>query len=373
MTYAALEKKSNESELIHAAHGGRVYDAARRWGISPDEVIDFSANINPVGPPREVIAAIRTGLKPANVRAYPDAHTFVRALANKHHLRPDQVIVGSGATSLMFAIVRAILPKRVLILEPAFGEYSRACAAVKAEVTSWLLTEGNGFTPALSNLVCAIKDHQFDLVILNSPHNPTGTLCARESLLSLADIAEAHKVAVMLDEAFVDYLPQASLVSLAATKTQLVVLRSLTKFYAMPGLRVGYAVCGAKLAAKIRWQIDPWSISSVALEAGCAALDADEFDAESRAANVRARGDFADALSSIGLRVFPSVTNFLLAKLPRGSGTKMARWLESERILIRQCDSFPGLGDAYIRLAVRSSRDNRRLVSLTKAWLKRNE
>lgn len=371
MTYASPEKKSNESE--RAAHGGRVYDAARRWGISPDEVIDFSANINPVGPPREVIAAIRSGLKPATVRAYPDAYTFVRALAHKHHLRPDQVIVGSGASSLMYAILRAILPKRVLILEPAFGEYSRACAAVKAEVASWLLTEGDGFTPAFSSLDRAIKEHEFDLLILNSPHNPSGTLYARESLLSLADMAEAHNVAVMLDEAFVDYLPQASLLSLAATRTQLVVLRSLTKFYAMPGLRVGYAVCGAKLAAKIRRQIDPWSISSVALEAGCAALDADDFGTESRAANIRARGDFADALSSIGLRVFPSVTNFLLAKLPRGSGTEIAGWLESERILIRQCDSFPGLGDVYIRLAVRSSRDNRRLVSLIEAWLKRNK
>ena len=373
MSYAGLEERSNESEPIRGSHGGRVYDAARRWGISPDEVIDFSANINPIGPPREVLSAIETGLKSANFRAYPDVYTFVRALANKHRLIPDEIIVDSGATSLMFAVLRAILPKRVLMLEPAFGEYSRACAAVKAEVTAWLLTEADDFTPTFSNLVRVIKERQFDLVILNSPHNPTGTLYAREALLSLVDMAEAHNVAVMLDEAFVDYSPQASLVSLAATKTQLVVLRSLTKFYAMPGLRVGYAVCGAKLATKIRQQIDPWSVSSVALEAGCAVLDEDEFDAESRGANAQARGEFADALGSVGVQVFPSVTNFLLAKLPRGSGAGLAGCLESERILIRRCDSFRGLGDAYVRLAVRSSLENHRLVSLIETWLKRNE
>jgi threonine-phosphate decarboxylase len=371
MSYARPEDRC--SKRPGGAHGGRVYDAARRWGISANRVIDFSANINPLGPPRGVLAAIETALKPSHFGTYPDPHDFLHALAKKHCLVADEIIVGSGATSLMFAILRATMPKRVLMLEPAFSEYSRACAAIKADVTAWLLQKAEGFIPEFSKLVRAIREHQFDLVILNSPHNPTGTLYPREALLSLIDMAEAHNVVVMLDEAFVDYSPQASMVSLAPTKTRLVVLRSLTKFYAMPGLRVGYAVCCAKLAATIRQQIDAWSVSNVALEAGCAVLDQDEFDAKSRSANTQARGDFVSALDSIGLQVFPSVTNFLLAKLPRGSGAELAEWLESERILIRRCDSFRGLGDAYIRLAVRSSRDNHRLVSLIEAWLKRNE
>jgi threonine-phosphate decarboxylase len=373
MNYAGPETISNVSEPIRVAHGGRVYDAARRWKISPTEVIDFSANINPIGPPRGVLDVIEAGLKPENLRAYPDMHTFVRALAYKHRLVPEEIFVGSGATSLMFAILRAILPKRVLVLEPAFGEYFRACNAVNGKVTSWLLTEADDFTPPFANMVRAIKERQFDLVILNSPHNPTGRLYSTESLLSLIDAAEAHNVAVMLDEAFVDYSPRASLLSLAATKTKMVVLRSLTKFYAMPGLRVGYGVCSAGLAANIRQQLDPWSVSTVALEAGCAALVEDEFGSESRSANEQIRQEFAEALGSVGLHVFPSVTNFLLAKLPRGSGAELAGWLESERILIRRCDSFRGLGDTYVRLAVRSSIENRRLVSLIETWLKRNE
>jgi threonine-phosphate decarboxylase len=373
MSYARVEERWNGSEPIRVAHGGRIYDAARRWGISPIEVIDFSANINPLGPPRGVLAAIENALNPSSLRAYPDPHDFVHALAKKHRLAVGEIIVGNGATSLMFAILRATLSQKVLILEPAFSEYSRACAAIQADVTPWLLHEADGFIPPFSKLARAIRERQFDMVILNSPHNPTATLYPKDDLLALIDMAEAHKVAVMLDEAFVDYSHHASLVSLATTKKQLVVLRSLTKFYAMPGLRVGYAVCGAKLAARIRQQIDAWSVSTVALEAACAALDQDEFDAESRAANARARGEFANALERIELQVFPSVTNFLLVKLPRGSGAELAEWLESERILIRRCDSFRGLGDAYVRLAVRSSSDNRRLVSLIEAWLKRNE
>lgn len=368
-----MNQRSNKAESIRVAHGGRVYEAARRWGIDPGEVIDFSASINPLGPPQGVLSAIENALSPVNLRAYPDAYAFVRTLADKHSLMPDEIVVGSGTSALMFAVLHAILPKRVLVLEPAFAEYSRACAAVKAEVATWPLTEEDGFTPNFASLIRAVKEHRFDLLILNSPHNPTGISYPREELLSLVDAAIAHNVTVMLDEAFIDYAPQASLVSLAATTPQTVVLRSLTKFYAMPGLRVGYGVCNAKLAAKIREQIDPWSVSTVSLEGGHAALDEDEFGAESRSANVQAREEFANALRGVGLKVFPSAANFLLARLLHGSGEDLQRWLESERILIRRCDSFRGLGDAYIRLAVRSCPDNVRLVSLIEKWLKGNQ
>ncbi len=150
----------------------------------------------------------------------------------------------------------------------------------------------------------------------------------------------------------------------------LIVLRSLTKFYAMPGLRIGYAVCAAKSAGGIREQIDPWSVSTVALEAGCAALAEDEFGTESSRINAIAREEFAGGLRSLGLHVFPAAANFLLAKLPHGSGGDLQSWLEPGRILIRRCDSFHGLSDEFIRVAVRSSSDNERLVSLIEKWLK---
>jgi threonine-phosphate decarboxylase len=244
---------------------------------------------------------------------------------------------------------------------------------VNAQITTELLTEESDFTPDFVRLVRTIKGRQFDLVILNSPHNPTGALYPRDALLSLIHAAEEHNATLLLDEAFIDYASQGSLVSLAATKSHLIVLRSLTKFYAMPGIRIGYAVSSAKLAAKIKGQIDPWSVSTLGLEAGCAALAEDEFGAESCRSNAIAREEFGDALRGIGLEVLPSAANFLLAKLPMGSGRELQDWLESERILIRRCDSFHGLGEAFIRLAVRSRSDNVRLVCLVEEWLKVNE
>jgi threonine-phosphate decarboxylase len=240
--------------------------------------------------------------------------------------------------------------------------------AVKANVTTSLTTEENGFTPDFASLEGAIKKRQFDLVILNSPHNPTGLVYPRQTLISLIDAAETHGISVVLDEAFIDYSSQSSLVSLAPTKSHLIVLRSLTKFYAMPGLRVGYAVGNAKLVAAMRKQIDPWSVSTVALEAGRAALSEDEFAAESQRLNAIAREEFASALRSAGVQVFPSAALFACQTASRNRAD-LQQWLESERILIRQCDSFEGLGDAFIRLAVRSSDDNLRLVFLVEKWL----
>ncbi len=373
MSYAEVKDRSSRVHPILGEHGGRVYEAARHWGIEPHEVLDFSANINPLGPPQGVVSAITNALTPISLRVYPDADNFVRAIADRFRLMADEIVVGSGAASLIFAVMHALLPRRVLILEPAFLEYSRASAAVNAQITTALLSEVSAFTPDFASLARAVKERQFDLVILNSPHNPTGALYPRDALLSLIRAAEEHNAAVLLDEAFIDYASQGSLVSLAATKSHLIVLRSLTKFYAIPGIRIGYAVSNAKLAAKIKVQIDPWSVSTVALEAGCAALAEDEFGAESRRINAIAREEFEGALRGIGLEVLPSAANFLLTKLPYGSGRDLQDWLESERILIRRCDSLHGLGEAFIRLAVRSSSDNIRLVCLIEEWLKVNE
>ena len=368
-----MKERSGRVPRIHVEHGGRVYEAARRWGIEPHQVLDFSANINPLGPPQAVLSAISNALTPISLRVYPDAHAFVSAIADKYRLMPDEIVVGSGAASLIFAIMHALSPKRVLVLEPAFVEYSRASAAVNAQKITALMTEERGFTPDFARLERTVKERQFDLVILNSPHNPTGALYPKDELLSLIHVAEEHNAVVLLDEAFIDYAPQGSLVSLAATKSHLIVLRSLTKFYAMPGIRIGYAVSNAKLAGRIKSQIDPWSVATLALEAGSAALAEDEFGAESCRINAIAREEFAGALGSIGLEVLPSAANFLLAKLPHGSGGDLQSWLESERLLIRCCDSFHGLGEAFIRLAVRSSSNNVRLVCLIEDWLKVNE
>jgi threonine-phosphate decarboxylase len=360
-----------KSGLVRGLHGGRVFEAARRWNVDPADVIDFSSNINPLGPPQHVLTAIESSLHPSRLRAYPDPHSFVEAVSQRHGLMTGEIVVGSGVASLLFATMQAIQPGRVLILEPAFAEYARASVAARASVTKWQLTDHNCFAPDFDALAQSVEAQQFDLIVLNSPHNPSGNLYARADLLLLLDVAERTNTFVLLDEAFVDYVPECSLVTLAATRANLVVLRSLTKFHAFPGLRVGYAVCGKELAKAIAKQIDPWSVSTVALEAARATLKEDSFDERTCALNASAREEFGNALGEARVQVYPSVTNFLLAKLPHGSASALAQWLESEHILIRLCDSFAGLTDKHVRLAVRSSEDNLRLAALIQSWLRK--
>jgi threonine-phosphate decarboxylase len=368
-----VKREANNRIPAGAAHGGRVFEAARRWGIAPEGVVDFSANINPFGPSPGVLAAIERCLAPVNLRSYPDPQAFISAVAEKHGVSPDEIVVGPGAAALIFATLRALLPATALVVEPGFDEYFIACAAVNAEVLRQRLTERNGFEPDFAALAKTIEAGRLNLLILNSPHNPTGRLYAREDLLTLVELAEANDVAVLLDEAFIDYAPQASLLPEAPAKSRFIVLRSLTKFYAIPGLRVGYAVCAAGMAATIREQFDAWPVSSIALEAGRAALAEEGYERETRRINAEAREEFAAALRGIGLSVFPSDANFLLVRLSQGSSAELARWLESSRTLIRLCNSFSGLGDDYIRLAVRSRDDNLRLVSLIETWLMRSK
>jgi threonine-phosphate decarboxylase len=360
-------------ESINPIHGGKVFEAARRWGVSPEEIIDFSANINPLGPPPGVLAALENCLAPLNLRTYPDPHTFISALANKHGVATEEIVIGPGSAALIFAVLRAMRPATALVIDPGFDEYFRACAAIEAEVIRPRLMERDGFEPDFAALTDIFDTRICDLAILNSPHNPTGRLYAREDLMILVDLAETKDVTLLLDEVFIDYAPESSLLSIAPTNSRLIVLRSLTKFYAIPGLRLGYAVCPAEIAAAISAQFDAWPVSTIALEAGLAALAEEEYARESRRSNTQAREEFAAALREIGLSVFPSAANFLLIRLPRGSGADLAQHLESSRILIRRCDSFYGLGDAFIRLAVRSKADNMRLVSLIETWLRMSE
>src|SRR5262245_44678243 len=137
--------KSNEP--ISASHGGRVYEAARLWRVSPEEIIDFSANINPLGPPPGVLAALENCLAPVNLRTYPDPQAFISALANRHGVATDEIVVGPGSAALIFAVLRAMRPITALVIDPGFDEYFRACAAIEAEVVRPHLTEQDGFEP----------------------------------------------------------------------------------------------------------------------------------------------------------------------------------------------------------------------------------
>lgn len=344
-------------------HGGRALALARELGWPPVAILDFSASLNPLGPAPEVLAAAQAAL--AEVSHYPeaDAATFARALAARHGLPVETVLAGAGATEFIFLVPRVLRPRRVLLIEPAFGEYRPALLQAGAQIDSFRLDPAAGFRLDPAAIGAALRADT-DLVWLANPLNPAGTGYAREQLLALL-AALPPTVRLLIDEAFIDFAPHLSLVDRLPSHPNLLVLRSLTKFHAIAGLRIGWLAAAPQLTAALAAGREPWRLSTPAIAAGLACLQAEALRIATLQAMPLLRAELAAGLTAIGGHVYPSVANYLLCRLPDSSpaATELAAALRPQGILVRTCTDFAGLDDRHLRLAVRSAADNRRLLA----------
>jgi threonine-phosphate decarboxylase len=351
-------------------HGGAV--PGRRRGA-----IDFSISVNPLGPPRSVLGALRRALP--DIARYPDRDCGVltERLAGLHGVEPGQIVVANGSTDLIHRLPLVLRPRRVAIAEPTFTEYLRASLAVGARIEHWV-AGGADFEPKPFDAAGA------DLVWLCNPNNPTGCLWPRGSLVPWID-AQPYAIFVV-DEAFLPFLAEEkyhTLIPALERLRNLVVLRSLTKLYAFPGLRLGYAVLPARPTGLVNVALrsPPWSVNSLAQIAGLAALDDAEFLARTHAWLAAEHGRFVRRLAELSpdLQVVRSQANFILLRLrdapqtrraggvsPRRSnapGSPLVAQLAKRRISVRDASNFVGLDDHYIRVAVRTRAENDRLVA----------
>ncbi len=374
---------------MQPAHGGNLVWAANLAGCSPSAIVDFSASISPLGPPHSVLVAMESQL--GNLRHYPDPnYSELRlALSHFHQVPPEWVLPGNGSAELLTLAGRELAQLATTVLiTPGFGDYYRALRAYNANVQEFPLIDecgelGEGgkegrreggkeimSSAAVSNfprlhtsLNFPLKFSQTRGLLVNNPHNPTGKLFWRSQIIPyLQEFA-----LVVVDEAFMDFLPpdeEQSLIGLVHKYPNLVILRSLTKFYSLPGLRLGYAIAHPNRLK--RWQSwrDPWSVNTLAATAAITAIKDGDFQRQTWAWLPPARDELFQGLTKIeGLQPLPSAANFLLIK-SRVSVTKLQSELLREcQILIRDCLSFPELGDRFFRVAVRTSADNRLLLN----------
>ncbi|MEM7725602.1 MAG: threonine-phosphate decarboxylase CobD [Cyanobacteria bacterium P01_A01_bin.45] len=354
------------------AHGGNVGWAAAQANCPADAILDFSASISPLGPPQKCLEVIQSHL--GLLRHYPDPEyqDLKQALSQFHQLPPEWIMPGNGSAELLTYAGRELSEQTATVLmTPAFGDYYRALTAYNVEVLEFpVFGEGRAgkmdlstYQP-LSSLPCSLLKfaHRRGLV-LNNPHNPTGKLWTRLSILPLLQ----ELPLVVVDEAFMDFLPpekEQSLIPLIEEYPNLVILRSLTKFYSLPGLRLGYAISHPQRLK--RWQSwrDPWSVNILASAAAIAALADKEFQQQSWEWLAPTRNNFLKKLSSLpGLLPIPSTANFLLVNSSKTGSQLQESLLKCHQILIRDCLSFSELDDRYFRVAVLSKDDNERLIS----------
>ncbi|AUB42841.1 Histidinol-phosphate/aromatic aminotransferase or cobyric acid decarboxylase [Nostoc flagelliforme CCNUN1] len=343
------------------AHGGNLAWAAALAGCSPDAILDFSASISPLGPPNSAIAAILSQI--GNLKHYPDPnYSELRlALSHFHQLPSEWILPGNGSAELLTLIGRELAQLAATILiTPAFGDYYRTLKSYNAKVLECPLSFVTGHWSLVIGHLSLTKDKG---LLLNNPHNPTGKIFSRDSILPYLE----QFALVVVDEAFMDFvLPneEQSLIQVVQEYRNLVVLRSLTKFYSLPGLRLGYAIAHPDCLAK--WQLwrDPWPVNTLAAAAAIAALQDTEFQQQTWAWLPPARNQLFQGLAEIpGLQPQVSAANFLLVESQQSTLQLQQQLLQHHQILIRDCLSFKELGDRFFRVAVRSDSDNQRLLT----------
>jgi len=363
---------------VRAVHGGDVEAVSREFGIPVARLVDFSASINPAGPPASVLSRLaREATDPQLLARYPDpAYTGLRsALSGYLDVPPASLTIANGSAALFGAAVRAFGPRRCLLTVPAFGELPRALEAVGCDIEPFRLSAADGFLPRIETLCSLIETTRPDLCLLTNPHNPSGALMAVADVLRTFQVVERAGTRLLVDEAFIDYAAGESIVREAAQSSRLIVLRSLTKFYGMPALRVGCAVSTSAAAEQMAAQLPAWPVTTLAASAAIAALEDRQYARESLGAVAIEREWLQAAIAAAGLHVYPSAANFLLVKLPEARETGVessdalnstqlrARLIREHQIIVRDCCTFDGMETGrFIRVAVRARSDNIRLA-----------
>jgi cobyric acid synthase CobQ/L-threonine-O-3-phosphate decarboxylase len=348
-------------------HGGNLRELAQRAGLDRDQILDFSASINPLGPPEGLRAVLSRSIDWLVHYPDPDCTELAALLARKYQVAPDQIVVGNGSTEIFFALARALSFDRAVIAVPSYADYATAVESAGREVSRLKLQESDAF--ALDWQTLEAELHGEELVLLGQPNNPTGRALDDEALLALA--ARHPATTFVVDEAFADFV--VGYRSLAGrSPANVIVVRSLTKFYAIPGLRVGFAVVPAAMARQIRDQILPWSVSVLAQEAAAALLADEQYAQRSIALVDRERRWLSEELAKfVGLHVYPSVTNYLLVRLDRAAITapELADRLLRQGIAIRTFSDKQHLDERFFRVAVRTAAENARLCDAIAAAL----
>ncbi len=344
-------------------HGGNIYEAARKYCLREEEILDFSSNINPLGISNKVFRALKDNLK--DVVKYPDSDSakLREAIGKYHSINPENIIVGNGATELIHYIPRMLISKKVLIPVPTFSEYEAASIASGAKVKYLRLKEDSGFGLDEKALNKALNS--VDMFFLCNPNNPTGQLLPKKSVIKIADSAEKRGVVIVLDEVFIDYNEKESLISDAVKIKNLIVLRAFTKFFAMPGLRLGYLAANSLLIKRLNERRPPWPVNSLAQAAGIISLSDKAYIKDGISYVKKESGFLLKELSKIdGLLPFPSSTNFILVKIKNDgiNVKKLYNILAKKGILIRDCSNF-ALSERFFRIAVKKRDKNKRLLN----------
>lgn len=356
-------------------HGGDVETAAAAFGRNAEEFLDYSANINPLGPPPEVIRALEEGM--SAVIRYPDPghRHFKERLAAELGTDTQRILVGNGAAECMALLLMGLRPGKVGVVDPCFSEYRELSMKFGSDIVSVCGHPELEWRADKADVLELLA--RTDLLFLGQPNNPNGVQYCLENLREFAACAEEEGTWLVLDEAFIDFIPledRQTLMPELQDYPRTIIVRSMTKFYAIPGLRLGYTVAHPDVIRQMAGKQVTWSVNGLALLAGEACLGSGrEYEQHTLQWIGAERGKLIRGLRMLGLDVTPGEANFLLIELPQPwTAATFQKEMGMRGVLIRSCAMYPGLGERHIRLAVKDTEANGRLLSIMSEVLGRS-
>ena len=368
-------------------HGGNIKEISRKTGLDYKNIIDFSANINPLGMPSSVKKAIIEGID--EIEKYPDITYFElkKAITNYENnsyddilnrknkyedinkkvrnIKEEDLILGNGAAEVLFNVVRGINPKKVLVLAPTFSEYEEATRAVDGEIIYYNLKEENNFT--IQEDILDMIDYNLDLIFICNPNNPTGVVTYKRILEKILIKAKDNNVILIMDESFLDFIEEdISMISYINEYDNLIIIKSLTKLFALPGIRIGYGICrNIDIKYKINKISPAWNINILAEIATKTALKDKTYIKETLEFIKNEKEYLYNELRKLEkIKVYTPSVNFILLRTFKDIDLKNE--LLKHNILVRSCSNYEGLNGTYYRVAIRNHCENIKLVSALK-------
>ena len=351
-------------------HGGQLRQLAAHFNIAAEHLLDLSANLNPEGAPASVMVALRASLEEATtLTAYPDLEeqALKHAMARFAGVAADTIAVANGFVPLLGAALRALKVRHCLLPVPAFVEYRRTLQGAGVHVTPHPLWQSEDFRYQTDAL---LQGHH-DAILLANPQNPSGILTSKAALLELTSAAASKNMTLLLDEAFIDYAPEASLAAEVLNHANLVVFRSVTKFLGVPGLRVAFVIAHPEAVRVLEGQLPPWPITTLASKAVIAGLADEAFATRSRVINQQRSRLLTEALRRLEIATYPTPANFLLMRLPDGSDAAelWQRLICDHGVVLRNCTNYEALTPHHLRTAIRTEAESARLINALRASL----
>ena len=386
-----ITKKETEMDF----HGGNIYKVFREKNLK--EILDYSSNINPYGIPESLKSRIIENLEILERYPDPDYVELREKLAHLNKIDISDIVLGNGATEIIFLFMKVINPKKILIVSPTFGEYERAVKATEIprdivslscsgdnknienkeiEIEYFELKESDDFKLNIGNLKNELEK-KYDLLIICNPNNPTGKFLKLAQTEEILKECNKYDTKLFIDEAFIEFLADGmkeSIINTEENKKNLFVTRAFTKFFAIPGLRLGYGMYFDKeLEQKISEKKEPWSVNNIAEMAGITVLDDTEYIEKTLNWITEEKKYMYEKLDEIsGIKPYKTEVNFICVKIKdelisKGLNVKKLREkMMEEGILIRDASNFKFLDERFFRLAIKDRRSNDRVIEALK-------